>query len=135
MSGQFLGRYSGSSPTTELYPFSAASASSPLILITATTATGGGTNIHTANADKNQDVLFVTVANNSVNALVAFCQIGTTATTLSMPYSISAGVSQVVYSGNVSVANSGQFGIWTTATTGLAVTGFVARTYTSTGGF
>jgi hypothetical protein len=130
-----LGRDIGASPSTEFYPFSAATASSPVILITATTATGGGTNIHTANVDKNQDVLFVTVANNSLTALVAYGQLGTTATTLSMPYSISAGSVQVIYSGNASVANGGQFGIWTTATTGLAVTGFIARTYTSTGSF
>ncbi len=128
-----LGRDIGAGPTTEYFQFSAASASSPMILITATTATGGGTSIHVANVDKNQDVLFVTVANTSANTLVAYAQVGTTATTLSMPYSINTNVTQVIYSGNAAVANGGQFGIWTTASTGLAVTGYIARVYTSSG--
>lgn len=130
-----IGRYLGVSPSTEIYPCSAMSASNPIVIITATSATGGGTTIHAANADKNVDALFITIANNSGSALVAYGQPGTTATTQSIPLSIAAGAFQVFSNGNFFISNSGTFGIWTTATTGLAVTGYIARAFTSTGNF
>lgn len=130
-----IGRYLGVGPSTEYFPCSAMAASSPSVIVTATSATGGGTAIHVANADKNQDVLFITVANNSAATLVAYVQLGSTATTQSLPYSINSNVTQVILSGNAAISNSGTFGIWTTATTGLTVTGYIARTFTSTGNF
>lgn len=130
------GRYPGVGPSNEYYPLSAASASSPGILITATTATGGGTNVHTANAGTSaQDVLFVTIANCSAASLTAYVQSGNTATTASFPVSVSANTTQTLSNGNFAISNSGQFGVWTTASVGLVVTGYIARTFTSTGNF
>lgn len=130
-----LGRYLGVGPSTEIYPCSAMSASSPSVIVTATTATGGGTTIHTANADKNIDALYITIANNTGGVLVAFGQPGTTATTQSIQMSIPANSYSIYSNGNLFISNSGTFGIWTSATTGLAVTGYVARAFTSTGNF
>lgn len=126
----FIGRGVGASPSSDFFPLSAASASSPMILITATTATGGGTLVHTADAFA-QDVPIIYVANSSAGTLVAYTQMGTTATTLSIPTSIPSNTWTIVTPGTP-ISKSGAVGIWTTATTGLAAYGGVNRTYTAT---
>lgn len=126
----YLGRGVGASPAGDFFPLSGATASSPTIIITATTATGGGTTIHTADAQA-QDVPIVYVANNSAATLVAFLQMGTTATTQSIPTSIAAGTWTIVTPGTP-ISKSGVVGIFTTATTGLVAYGGVNRTYTAT---
>jgi len=126
----FVGRGVGASPAGDFFPLSAATASSPMILITATTAAGGGTVVHTADPNA-QDVPIVYVANNSAATLVAYLQMGTTATTLSIPTSIPTNSWTIVTPGSP-ISKSGVVGIWTTATTGLAAYGGVNRTYTAT---
>ena len=126
----FIGRGPGTSPTTDFFPLSAASASSPGILITATSATGGGTVIHTADAFA-VDVPIVYVANNSAVSLVAYMQMGTTATTQSIPFSVSSNTYLLLNPGTP-ISKSGVLGIWTTASTGLVAFGGVNRTYTAT---
>jgi len=101
-----------------------------MILITATTATGGGTVVHTADPNA-QDVPIVYVTNNSAGTLVAYLQMGTTATTLSIPTSIPTNSWTIVTPGSP-ISKSGVVGIWTTATTGLVAYGGVNRTYTAT---
>ncbi len=101
-----------------------------MILITATTATGGGTLVHTADAGA-QDVPIIYVANNSAGALVAYLQMGTTATTLTIPTSVAGGSWGTVMPGSP-IGKSGVVGIWTTATAGLVAYGGVNRTYTAT---
>lgn len=125
----FLGRGVGASPASDFFPLSAASATSPVIAITATTATGGGTVIHTSDA-KAVDVPIIYVANNSAAPLVAYMQMGTTATTLSIPTTINPLTWQLVNPGTP-ISKSGVVGIWTTATTGLVAYGGVNRTYTA----
>ena len=126
----FIGRGPGTSPTTDFFPLSAASASSPGILITATSATGGGTVIHTSDAFA-VDVPIVYVANNSAASLVAYMQMGTTATTQSIPFSVSSNTYLLLNPGTP-ISKSGVLGIWTTASTGLVAFGGVNRTYTAT---
>lgn len=130
MTYSYLGRGVGASPAGDFFPLSAASASSPTIIITATTATGGGTTVHTADANA-QDVPIIYVANNSGATLVAFLQMGTTATTQSIPTSVNSGSWTIVTPGTP-ISKSGVLGIWTTATTGLVAYGGVNRTYTAT---
>ena len=96
----YLGRGVGASPAGDFFPLSAATASSPVILITATTATGGGTVVHTADPAA-QDVPIIYIANNSGSALTAYLQMGTTATTLSIPTSIPAGTWTIVTPGSL----------------------------------
>lgn len=127
--GDYTGRGVGASPASDFFPLSAATASSPNILITATSAIGGGTLIHTADAFA-QDVPIVYVANNSAATLVAYLQMGTTATTLSIPTSIAGGSWTTVMPGSP-ISKSGAIGIWTTATAGLVAYGGVNRTYTA----
>lgn len=130
MSGNYTGRGVNAGPGTDFFPFSAATASTPVIPITATTATGGGTTIHTADPNA-QDVPIIYVANNSAGALVAYLQMGTTATTSSIPTTISAASWSLVNPGSP-ISKSGVVGIWTTASTGLVAYGGVNRTYTAT---
>ncbi len=130
MSNFYSGRGVGASPASDFFPLSAvATASSPMILITATSATGGGTPVHTADANA-QDAPIIYVANNSAGALVAYLQMGSTATTLSIPTSIAGGSWGIVMPGSP-ISKSGVIGIWTTATTGLIAYGGVNRTYTA----
>lgn len=131
MSGFYTGRGNNSGPATEFFPLSGATASSPGILITATTATGGGTTIHTADANA-QDVVYLTFSNVSSSALVAYTNIGSLATTGQIQTSLAAGTWNVASNGNVSVSKSGVVSGWTTATTGIYAYGYVARTYTAT---
>lgn len=125
-----IGRGVGASPAGDFFPLSGATASSPTIIITATTATGGGTIVHTADLNA-QDVPIVYVANNSAATLVAYLQMGTLATTQSIPTSVTAGTWTIVTPGTP-ISKSGVVGIWTTATTGLVAYGGVNRTYTAT---
>lgn len=130
MANESIGRGIGASPAGDFFPFSGATASSPTIIITATTATGGGTPIHAADANA-QDIPIIYVANNSAAALTAYLQMGTTATTQSIPTSISPGAWTIVQPGTP-ISKSGVIGIWTTATTGLVAYGGVNRIYTAT---
>lgn len=127
----YLGRGVGASPGGDFFPLSGSTASSPVIPITATTATGGGTVIHTADPNA-QDVPIVYIANNSGGTLVGYLQMGTLATTSSIPVSVSAG-SWTIATPGTPISKSGVVGIWTTATTGLVAYGGVNRTYTATG--
>lgn len=125
-----IGRGVSASPAGDFFPLSGATASSPVIAITATSATGGGTTVHAADANA-QDIPIVYVANNSGSALTAYLQMGTTATTLSIPTTINSNVWTIVTPGTP-ISKSGVVGIWTTATTGLVAYGGVNRTYTAT---
>ncbi len=127
--GNYSGRGVGASPASDFFPLSGATASSPMILITATSATGGGTPVHTADANA-QDVPIIYVANNSGSTLVAYLQMGTTATTLTIPTSIAGGAWSLIMPGTP-ISKSGVVGIWTSATTGLIAYGGVNRTYTA----
>jgi hypothetical protein len=131
MSGQYLGRGNGASPATEFFPLSGSTASSPMILITATSA-ASQTTIHTADPNT-QDVLFLTYSNVSAAGLVAYTNLGSTATTGNIQTTVNAGTFNVASNGNFTISKSGVVGGWTTATTGLYAYGYVARTYTSTG--
>jgi len=125
----FIGRGPGTSPTTDFFPLSAASASSPGIVITATIV-GSANTLHTADANA-LDVPIIYVANNSAATLVAYMQMGNTATTQSIPTSISAGSWTIVNPGTP-ISKSGVLSMWTTASTGLVAYGGVNRTYTAT---
>lgn len=130
MTFNYIGRGVGSSPAGDFFPLSGATASSPTIIITATSATAGGTVIHTADANA-QDVPIIYVANNSAAALVAFLQMGTTATTQTIATSLNSNTWTIVTPGTP-ISKSGVVGIWTSATTGLVAYGGVNRTYTAT---
>lgn len=130
MSGQYTGRGNDAGASTDFFPLSAATASSPMIAITATTATGGGTLVHTADAFA-QDVPIIYVANNSSANLVAYLQMGTSATTSAIPTAVSS-LTWVVVMPGTPISKSGAVGIWTTASTGLVAYGGVNRTYTAT---
>ncbi len=127
MTDAYTGLYPGSSPVTRFAPLSASTASSPGILVTATTATGGGTTIHTADAQAT-DVVYAYVTNNSAASLTAYVQMGSTATTASRPVTINTG-NWVLAIPGWPIRSSGVVGIWTTASTGLIVDGYVARTF------
>ena len=129
MTNNYTGRGNGSAPSTDFFPLSAASASSPGIVITATIV-GSAITIHTADAFA-VDVPIIYVANNSAATLVAYMQMGNTATTQSIPTSISAGSWTIVNPGTP-ISKSGVVSMWTTATTGLIAYGGVNRTYTAT---
>lgn len=130
MSYNYTGRGVGASPAGDFFPLSGASASSPAILVTATSATGGGTVIHTADAFA-IDTPIVYVANNGGSSLIAYMQMGSTATTLCVPTVVGPGSWTIVNPGTP-ISGSGVLGIWTTASTGLVAFGGVNRTYTAT---
>tara|TARA_R110000744_G_scaffold225719_2_gene344052 strand:+ start:242 stop:640 length:399 start_codon:yes stop_codon:yes gene_type:complete len=130
MSGDYTGRGFGAGPVTEFFPLSAATASSPGITIISTTATAGATVIHTA--DKNaQDVLYVTVANNTAADLIAYGNLGTIATTGTVQKTIPANDFAMIFNANAAISNSGVVNVWTSATAGLIAYGYVARTFTA----
>ncbi len=131
MADGYVGRGNNAGPATDFFPLSGATASSPAVTITATTATGGGTTVHTADANA-QDVLFVSISNVSSAALVAYSNLGSLATTGTQQDSIAAGAHTVVFNGNAAISKSGAYSVWTTATTGLVAFGYIARTYTAT---
>jgi len=128
MSNAYIGRTPGSGPVTVFVPLSGSTASTPSITVTATTAAAGGTVIHTADAQAT-DMVYAYVTNNSAGALTAYVQMGSTATTSSHPITIGTG-NWVLAIPGWPIRSSGVVGIWTTATTGLVVDGYVARTLT-----
>ena len=125
----YTGRGNGASPASDFFPLSGASASSPGIAITATIV-GSANTLHTADAFA-IDVPIIYVANNSAGTLVAYMQLGTTATTSAIPTSIGAGSWSIVNPG-LPISKSGVVSMWTTASTGLQAFGGVNRTYTAT---
>lgn len=131
MGENYSGRGNNAGPATDFFPLSGATASSPGILVTATTATGGGTVLHTADLNA-QDVVFLTYSNVTTGALTVYTQFGSLATTGQQQDSVSANAHAVAINGNVSISKSGVLGAWTTATTGIFAYGYVARTYTAT---
>lgn len=130
MSGNYTGRGVNAGPATEFYPLSAATASSPSILVTATTA-GAQNTIHTADANA-QDVLFVTISNVGTATVDVFTNIGSTATTGQISTRLTSGSYAVILSANMAISKSGVVGMWATATSGIYAFGYVARTYTAT---
>ncbi len=130
MSGFYLGRGNNAGAATDFFPLSGATASSPTITITATTATGGGTVIHTADPNA-QDVPIVYVGNSTAGSLTAFVLAGTTATANAITTTLAGGTWALVFPGTP-ISKSGVLGIFTTATTGLFAFGGVNRTYTAT---
>jgi len=126
----YNGRGNNAGPATDFFPLSGATASSPAILITATSA-AAQTTIHTGDLNA-QDVVYLTYSNVSAGTLVGYTNIGSTATTGTIQTSVSAGAFSVASNGNFSISKGGVVGGWTTATTGLYVYGYVARTYTAT---
>lgn len=130
MANESVGRGISASPAGDFFPLNGATASTPAILITATSAAGGGTLVHTADANA-QDIPIIYVANNSAATLVAYLQMGSTATTLSIPTSIGTNAWALVSPGTP-ISKAGVVGIWTTASTGLVAYGGVNRTYTAT---
>lgn len=126
MTDAYTGLYPGSSPVTRFSPLSASTASTPGIPITATTATGGGTTIHTADAQAT-DMVYAYITNNSSSTLTAYVQMGSTATTTSRPVSVPTG-NWVLLIPGWPIRSAGVVGVWTTASTGLIVDGYVART-------
>lgn len=132
MSGGYLGRGNNAGPAADLYPLSAATASSAAILITATTATGGGTIAHTCDA-KAYDSPYIIISNVSAASVTVFGNIGSTATTGNRQWTINPGAFTTAYSYDLLMSNSGTFSFWSSATTGIYVTGQVARIFTSSG--
>jgi hypothetical protein len=131
MSGMYNGRGNNAGPATEFFPLSGATASSPSILITATSA-AGQTTIHTADPNA-QDVVFLSYSNVSSAALTVYTNLGSTATTGNIQTELESAAWNVASNGNFSISKSGVVGAWTTATTGIYAYGYVARTYTATG--
>lgn len=130
MAGNYTGRGNNAGPATEFFPLSGASASSPAVTITGTSA-AGQTTVHTGDANA-QDVLFVTMSNFGASSITAYSNLGSTATTGTVQTTLVAGANSVVFNGNAAISKAGVYGVWTSATT-LAVFGYIARTYTATG--
>ena len=128
MATPYIGLDPSAGPVTRFVPLSASTASSPSLVITATTATGGGTVVHTADPQAT-DVVYVYVTNASAASLTAYVQMGTTATNASHPITITTG-NWILAVPGWPIRSSGVVGIWTTASTGLVVDGYVARTLT-----
>ena len=128
----FIGRGPNSGPGTDFFPLSGSTASAPSIALTATTATGAQI-IHTADAAA-QDVLYVTVSNNTSAAVTVFGLLGATATTSAIPLSVAAGGFSQIFNGNATISKAGTLTMYATtaASAGLTMYGFVARTYTAT---
>ena len=134
MSGFYTGRGPSAGPVTEFLPLSGATASAPAILISATTPTGGGTTIHTADANA-QDVLYVTFSNITTGDLIAYGNLGTagtSATGADTNKTIPANGFEMVFNANAAISKSGVVSAFTTASVGMYAYGFVARTFTAT---
>ena len=125
----FIGRGPGTSPTTDFFPLSGSTASSPGILITGTTS-AAQTPVHTADANA-FDSPYVIVSNVSAATVTVYGQIGSTATTGQRQFLITPGAFTVAYSYDFPISKSGVLGFWSTATAGVYVTGQVARFYTA----
>jgi hypothetical protein len=125
----FIGRGPGTSPTTDFFPFSAALPSTPVILITGTTAAAANT-IHTADA-KAYDIPIIYIANvGSTANMVAYLQMGSTATTQSIALSVATSSYGLIQPGTP-ISGSGVVSIWASAASGIAAYGGVTRTYTA----
>lgn len=125
----FIGRGPGTSPTTDFFPLSAATASTPVINIAATSATSGGTTVHTADA-KAYDIPIIYVANvGSTANVVAYLQMGSTATTQSIPVTIATSSYALLQPGTP-ISGGATIGIWCSAS-GVVAYGGVTRTYTA----
>ena len=124
----FIGRGPGTSPVTDFFPFSAALPSTPVILITGTTAAAANT-IHTADA-KAYDIPIIYVANTASVPMVAYLQMGSTATTQSIALSIATSSYGLIQPGTP-ISGSGVVSIWASAASGIAAYGGVTRTYTA----
>ena len=124
----FIGRGPGTSPTTDFFPLSASLPSSPVILITGTTAAAANT-IHTADA-KAYDIPIIYVANTATTSLVAYLQMGSTATTQSIAFLLATSSVTLVQPGTP-ISGSGVVSIWASATSGVVAYGGVTRTYTA----
>ena len=124
----FIGRGPGTSPVTDFFPFSAALPSSPVILITGTTV-GAANTIHTADA-RAYDIPIIYVANTASTPLVAYLQMGSTATTQSIALSVATSSYGLIQPGTP-ISGSGVVSIWASAASGIAAYGGVTRTYTA----
>ena len=124
----FIGRGPGTSPTTDFFPLSASLPSSPVILITGTTAAAANT-IHTADA-KAYDIPIIYVANTASASLVAYLQMGSTATTQSIAFLLATSSVTLVQPGTP-ISGSGVVSIWASSTSGVVAYGGVTRTYTA----
>lgn len=129
--GNYSGRGNNAGPAVDFFPLSGASASSPAVQITATTATTGGTTIHTSDAFA-QDVLYITLSNTTAASVVVYNNLGSLATTGNQQTTLTAGQSTVAFNGNASISKSGNYSAWSTTTAGIFAFGYVARTYTAT---
>jgi len=126
-----IGRGNNAGPASDLFPLSGATASSPGILITATTATGGGTVAHTADANAT-DVPYMIISNVSAASVTVYGNLGSLATTGQRSWSIAAGAFTPAYSYDVGMSKNGTFSFWSAATSGVYVTGITSRIYTAT---
>ena len=124
----FIGRGPETSPTTDFFPFSAALPSTPVILITGTTAAAANT-IHTADA-KAYDIPIIYVANTASTSRIAYLQMGSTATTQSISFLLATSSVTLVQPGTP-ISGSGVVSIWASATSGVVAYGGVTRTYTA----
>jgi hypothetical protein len=125
----FIGRGPGTSPTTDFFPFSAALPSTPVILITGTTAAAANT-IHTADA-KAYDIPIIYIANvGSTANMVAYLQMGSTATTQSIALTVATSSYTLIQPGTP-ISGSGVVSIWASASSGIVAYGGVTRTYTA----
>lgn len=132
MTAYAIGRGNNAGPASDLYPLSGATASSAAILITATTATGGGTIAHTCDLNA-YDSPYIIISNVSASAITVYGNIGSTATTGNRQWSVNAGSFTTAYSYDLLQSKGGTFSFWATATAGIYVTGQVARIFTSSG--
>lgn len=124
-----IGRGINAGPASDLFPLSAQLPSTPAILITGTTA-AAQTTAHTADAVA-YDMPYMLLWNVSSAAITAYANTGSTVTTGNRVWSVPAGDFKVAYAYDVAMSNSGVFGFWASATTGLYVTGNVARIFTA----
>lgn len=130
MSGLYSGRGNNAGPASDLFPLSGATASSPAILITGTTA-AAQTTAHTADLNA-FDLPYMIISNVGSAVVTVYGQLGSTATTGNRQWSVAAGGFTPAYSYDVGMSKSGIFGFWSTATAGVYVTGIVSRIYTAT---
>ena len=129
---EYLGRGNNAGPASDIYPLSGCTASSAALLITATTATGGGTIAHTCDANA-YDSPYIIISNVSASAATVFGNIGSLATTGNRQWTVNAGSFTTAYSYDMMQSKSGTFSFWSAATAGIYVTGQVARYFTSSG--
>lgn len=130
MSYGALGRGVNSGPAADIFPLSAATPSSPAILITATTATGGGTIAHTSDPNA-YDLPFMIISNVSAASATVYGNLGSTATTGNRQWIVGAGSFTTAYSFDVPMTAAGTFSFWSAATAGIYVTGYISRIFTA----